>query len=557
MPIENLLRNQATQLLKQALENPSASFKSGQLEAIEAVVRHNHRTLVVQPTGWGKSMVYFIATKLLRERGSGTALMISPLIALMRDQVRAAKNVGLTARFINYEIEDEARQDTISLIIEGQLDLLLISPEQLKKDYLRKLEFSFLIIDEAHCISDWGHDFRPDYRRIKNIVSNLPPSAGILATTATATEAVVDDVAKQIGAPYTLRGLAKRDNLRLACLRLKGPMERAVWLARVIQRYVAEGKVGIVYALTKRKVDDLTDWLQSLGMMRKPITAEKAPPADIESRLRRNELDVVVATNALGMGMDKPDLDYVIHSQRPKSIVHYYQEVGRAGRGIPIADAIMLDANDDQEINEYFIEGSFPDLNEVEQVLSLLGRSDGLSEYQLRTRVNISKQRLNGLLKYLWVEDPPPITCIDKKWSRTLHTYQPNTAHINRLAEQRQGEWERLKAYFHSDSCRMQFVSEELGQRNAEPCGHCDNCDHPSWIPAVEIDTQMLDQAKNFFKRMNYFFIPRKKWAEVRSRANPRGYRRRPSSSNRKSALRLYGRAMAPSSGCRKTDRYL
>ncbi|MCX6618226.1 MAG: RecQ family ATP-dependent DNA helicase, partial [Acidobacteria bacterium] len=332
------MRIRALGLLRQAIGQPQAEFRDGQWEAIEALVERRARLLLVQRTGWGKSIVYFLAAKLLRERGAGCALLISPLLSLMRNQIAAARNIGVRAETINSsnpadwpQIEDKLRR--------GQVDVLLISPERLANDQFvaRCLlpiagQVGLFVVDEAHCISDWGHDFRPDYRRIVRMLHALPPGVPVLATTATANDRVVGDVSQQLGPELEVRrGPLTRASLRLQNIYLRSQAERMAWLAHQLPQLPGS---GIVYTLTVRDADHLAEWLRSRGIEASAYHAQLESPERValEDRLLNNQVKALVATVALGMGFDKPDLGFVIHFQRPASVVHYYQQVGRAGR---------------------------------------------------------------------------------------------------------------------------------------------------------------------------------------------------------------------------------
>jgi ATP-dependent DNA helicase RecQ len=351
---------QAQQLLEQSI-GQDADFRPHQWEAIEGLVNKQERQLLVQRTGWGKSTVYFIATKLLRERGAGPTLIISPLLALMRNQIEdAEQQLGLDAWTINSnntEEWDEAKQR----VVDGQCDILLISPERLSKQEFREQiliemedDVGLLVIDEAHCISDWGHDFRPDYRRIRRILQELPSHIPVAATTATANDRVVDDVTAQIPDLRVIRGALVRDSLRIQTITMDSRASRLAWLAENLDELPS---AGIVYCLTTDEVEMVAKWLTQQGFTVKPYHGgmDGDRREGLEAQLLANDVDALVATNALGMGFNKPDLGWVVHFQRPPNLIRYYQEIGRAGRGLDEAYAIMLSGEEDDEIAEYFI----------------------------------------------------------------------------------------------------------------------------------------------------------------------------------------------------------
>ena len=328
------MKSKALRYLRQALGNAQADFRDGQWESIEQLLNRN-RVLVVQRTGWGKSMVYFLATKLLRERGAGPTLIISPLLSLMRNQKDAAERLGIKAQTINSDNKDEWR------IIQGELvtnqvDLLLISPERLANYRFRESvlanmvdNIGLFVVDEAHCISDWGHDFRPDYRRIVRVLELFPPNLPVLATTATANDRVVGDIKSQLGENILLkRGSLVRNSLKLQNINMPSTAARTAWLAKTIPTLPGS---GIVYTLTQRAADQLAESLQGNDINAKAYHAGVPDKEELEQQLLKNEVKVLVATVALGIGFDKPDLRFVIHFQRPSSIVHLLS-TGREGR---------------------------------------------------------------------------------------------------------------------------------------------------------------------------------------------------------------------------------
>lgn len=418
--------DRAIELLRIGLGNNHANFREGQLEAITQVIEGRRRQLVVQKTGWGKSFVYFIATKLLREQGMGPALLISPLLALMRNQIAAAEKMGVKAVTINSDNKDSwnnVKQDVIS----GNIDILLISPERLaNQEFIQDVlghiagNISLLVIDEAHCISDWGHDFRPHYRLIERIIKNLPQNLRVLATTATANNRVMDDLVQVLGLNIddVSRGDLTRPSLTLQTISIPSQAERLAWLAEQLQ--TLDGS-GIIYTLTIRDANQVADWLKSKGFVVEAYTGDSGDKREeLEDALLKNQVKALVATTALGMGYDKPDLAFVIHYQMPNSVVAYYQQVGRAGRNLERAYGILLSGAEDDEISSFFIESAFPKRDEVQKILSVLEQSaSGLSVPELMNNVNLSKGRIEHTLKILSLESPAPVIKEGKKWVRT------------------------------------------------------------------------------------------------------------------------------------------
>ncbi len=345
-------RRRALALLRRALADPAADFRGGQWEAIESLAEQRARLLVVQRTGWGKSLVYFLTTRLLRERGAGPTLLVSPLLALMRNQIVAAGRLGVRAATINSSNREDW-EVVAAQLRSDEVDLLLISPERLANDEFREQlllpvanRIGFFVVDEAHCISDWGHDFRPDYQRITRVLQALPRNIPVLATTATANDRVVDDIGSQLGRGLQVsRGPLMRESLQLQNFRLPSQSSRMAWLAEQVPRLPGS---GIIYTLTVRDAERVAGWLRSQDIAAYAYHAdvEAAAREDLERRLLGNRLKALIATTALGMGFDKPDLGFVIHFQRPGSVVHYYQQVGRAGRAVPQAYGILLSGSE-------------------------------------------------------------------------------------------------------------------------------------------------------------------------------------------------------------------
>src|SRR5829696_6144171 len=421
------IEDRAAELLG-ALAGPGARFRPHQLEAVRDLVDERGRVLCVQRTGWGKSAVYFLATALLRERGAGPALIVSPLLALMRNQIAAAERLGIRAHTINSTNRD-AWEVVQELLAQDAVDLLLISPERLNNPQFRAQmlplfaeRVGLLVVDEAHCISDWGHDFRPDYRRIQDMLERLPEGVAVLCTTATANDRVVADITEQLalghaGALRTYRGPLSRASLRLEVVEKPAPADRLAWLATFLPSIPGS---GIVYTLTKRDADLVADFLNAHGVPAQSYSGEVDTTTRIatEEKLLRNELKCVVATSALGMGYDKPDLGFVVHYQAPGSVISYYQQVGRAGRAIDRADVVLLRGAEDRRIQDFFIEQAFPPRELVERVLEALEAAgeEGLSLPALTAEVNLGRGRIEGMLKVLDVEGA--VTRAGSRWVR-------------------------------------------------------------------------------------------------------------------------------------------
>jgi ATP-dependent DNA helicase RecQ len=494
-----------------------AQFRDGQLEAICALVDGGRRALVVQATGWGKSMVYFIATAMLRERGKGPTILVSPLLALMRDQLSAAHRLGLRSATINSSNTAEWREIENQLLA-GQIDLLLVSPERFNNDKFRSVllqpltdNAGLFVIDEAHCASDWGHDFRPDYRRLSRIVELLPSDTPVLATTATANNRVVADLQHQLGDHLLeIRGPLARRSLQLKALRLPYRGDRLAWLAENIPHLPG---TGIVYCQTIGDAELVSEWLNSRGIHSRHYTGEVDGDTriDIENALMTNQVKVVCATSALGMGLDKPDLAFVIHYQSPNSPVAYYQQVGRAGRAIPHATGVLLLGNEDQRIWDYFLETSQPGEEDTTALVQVLEEDgDWLKVRDLEPRVNLSNTQITSLLKVLDVEGA--VERDGTKYRRSLRPWAYDLARLDRVRESRIAEQNQMLSYIDLETCRMAFLQDALDDPEPTECGRCDNCTSSPITPPQSKEER--DAARLFLTRLRPLPIePRKVWA--------------------------------------------
>ncbi|HWE14212.1 MAG TPA: RecQ family ATP-dependent DNA helicase [Solirubrobacteraceae bacterium] len=483
----------AADRLRTLTADDRAEFRDGQLEAIRDVAVDRARVLCVQRTGWGKSAVYFVATALLRESDAGPTLIVSPLLALMRNQIAAARRLGLRAHTVNSTNRDEWDQ-VAGALAGGEIDLLLISPERLNNPRFREgmlplfaSSVGLLVIDEAHCISDWGHDFRPDYRRVKDILTALAPHVAVLGTTATANDRVVADVTEQLAAQSdpahsrlrTYRGPLARTSLRMEVVTLPRPAQRLAWLAEHLPDLPGS---GIVYTLTRRDAEQVAEFLSARGISAVAYSGDQETEQRVgsEDLLLANEVKAVVATSALGMGYDKPDLGFVVHYQAPGSVVAYYQQVGRAGRAVAHADVILLRGGEDRRIQDFFIEQSFPSRERVASVLEELRAAGpkGRSTQELMATVNLGRGRLEAMLKILdvegavWREGSRWQLAEESSWSYDAERYARVTA--LRRAEQR--AMERFGA---DGRCLMRTLQEELDDPLPADCGRCSVCTQP------------------------------------------------------------------------------
>ena len=512
-------RTEALDALKVLTSRDDAVFHDGQYEAIAALVDDHRRALVVQRTGWGKSAVYFIATLLMRRQGAGPTLLVSPLLALMRDQVAAAARAGVRAVAINSANQHE--WDAVRAKLDAdEVDILLVSPERLNNprfrdeqlpDLVRRI--GMLVVDEAHCISDWGHDFRPDYRRLAELIKNLPAGVPVLATTATANERVVTDVAEQLGSASSddagvvmIRGSLARKSLRLGVLRLPDSRDRLGWLLTHLGDMRGS---GIIYTLTVSAADDTARLLRDAGHAVRAYTGRTDPEQREESErmLKDNQLKALVATSALGMGFDKPDLGFVIHLGAPSSPVAYYQQVGRAGRATDNADVLLLPGSEDKDIWKYFATASMPDEARASAVLDEL---DGqpLSTPALEARVNLRRTPLELLLKVLDVDGA--VRRVSGGWVKTGEPWFYDRDRYERIAAARQTEQQSMIDYEQTRECRMQALQRDLDDETAAPCGHCDNCASP-WYP-VDVAETAASTAASALDQAGIPLEPRAQW---------------------------------------------
>ena len=495
---------------------PDVVFREGQREAIESAIGDGARALVVQRTGWGKSLVYWIATRVRRDEGHGPTLVVSPLLSLMRNQIAMASRLGLEAVTINSGNAGEWREIEARLG-RDEIDVLLISPERLANEgfssrILPAIErtIGLLVIDEAHCISDWGHDFRPDYQRISRLLPLLGPAVPVLATTATANDRVVADVVAQLGEHVVLiRGPLARDTLRLEAIRLADQAERLAWLAENVPGLPGS---GIIYCLTVADTERVATWLRSQGIDARAYNGPMPQPdrEALEDSLIANEMKALVATVALGMGFDKPDLGFVIHYQRPGSAIAYYQQVGRAGRAVERAYGILLSGREDDEIADYFLRTAFPPAERMRELLAALDGVESASIGRFQLAVNLTRGQLDQALKQLELDGA--VTKSGGRWSRTCQPWTPDEERIERVTATRRAELEQMQAYVTTDGCRMAFLTGLLDDPATAPCGRCAN-DVGKGMPRA-VEPARVRSAIEYLRRSLRPIEPRKRWVE-------------------------------------------
>ncbi|MFZ7087631.1 RecQ family ATP-dependent DNA helicase [Curtobacterium sp. RRHDQ10] len=517
-PPSDALRAEATAALQTLTGRIDAVFHDGQLEAISALVEHHRRALVVQRTGWGKSAVYFLATLLLRRRGAGPTVLVSPLLALMRDQVAAAARAGVRAVAINSANAHEWGDITAGLRAD-EIDVLLVSPERLNNPTFRDEQLptlvarmGLLVVDEAHCISDWGHDFRPDYRRLAELIRALPDGVPVLATTATANARVVADVEEQLTVStdtpvFTIRGSLARASLRLGVLDLPDSRARLGWLLNHLGDLPGS---GIIYTLTVSAAEDTARLLRDAGHTVRAYTGrtDTQEREQLEQQLKGNELKALVATSALGMGFDKPDLGFVVHLGAPSSPVAYYQQIGRAGRATDNADVLLLPGHEDREIWQYFANASMPSDARAAAVLGNLERDRALSTVALEGLVDIKRSTLELLLKVLDVDGA--VRRVAGGWVSTGTPWTYDADRYARVAAARRAEQDSMVRYEHATTCRMQMLQQDLDDPTAEPCGRCDVC-VGTWFP-TDVSADAASGAATALDQVGVEIAPRAQW---------------------------------------------
>ena len=496
-----------------ALYGSGASFRQGQYEAIEATLL-NRRTLVVQRTGWGKSLVYFVSTKLLRNHGAGVTIVVSPLLTLMQNQIEAAEKLGLYCEALNSQTADR-RAEILRAIINGSVDLVLVTPETLFCEeiqaQIRHMRIGLFVIDEAHCISDWGHDFRLDYSRLKDVICQLPPNVSVLATTATANNRVVADLKAQLGENvYISRGPLTRDSLAIQVLRLPSKGERYGWILENINKLPGS---GIIYCLTQRDCDYLSAFLVKNGISAMAYYSrdkgDEALNRQAEEAFKHNRIKALVATVKLGMGYDKGDVAFVIHFQMPQNIVSYYQQIGRAGRSIERAYVFLMSGQEDEEILNYFISTAFPSKEETVRILECIRKENGMSIPRLQAALNIRRSRIEKAVMFLMKDGYLYKERSNYYVSPKRFVY--DEAHYQMITDIRYREVEQMKELVHTSGCYSRFIVNALDDATATDCGHCANCLGAELFPS-SVSFPYRQIASEFINGLTLTIEPRKMW---------------------------------------------
>ena len=486
-------------------------FRPGQFEAIEATLT-NKRTLVVQRTGWGKSMIYFVCTKLLRDEGNGVTLIISPLLALMSNQIAAAEKAGLKCDVLNSTKTDAEKADVIEKMKAGEMDIVFTTPEtlfsKLVQTALPQIKIGLFVVDEAHCISDWGHDFRLEYCRIKKLINMMPGSVPLLATTATANDHVIADLEEQLGGDvYVSRGPLMRNNLSIQVLKLASKTERYAWIYENVPKL--EGS-GIIYCLTRDDCDEIAQFLTYNGISARAYYSDREDVEETERLFMNNDIKVIVATVKLGMGYDKGDISFIIHFQTPPSIIAYYQQIGRAGRNIDRAYTFLMNGKEDADILAYFRETAFPSEWEAKSVYNCIKNNSDVGLYKIISELNIPKGRIDNALKFLINEE-----FIYKDKSRyylSATAFGYNGGHYAEITKQREDEYEQMLDFMNTNQCYNRFIVNALDDKTMESCGRCANCLGYEEFSSAASETAM-EAAAEYLEKQYYEIEPRSTWA--------------------------------------------
>ena len=510
------IKKLAGSLLKKTYGN-DATFREGQYEAIEATLT-NKRTLVVQKTGWGKSLVYFMSTKILRQKNKGVTLVISPLLVLMENQEDGAKKLGLKCKSLNSRFSKEEKEEIIQEIIDDKVDMVFITPETLFSsvflENVKNIKIGLFVIDEAHCISDWGHDFRLQYGNIYKILELISSNVPVLATTATANNRVVDDLKKQLGKEVFLsRGRLLRNNLAIQILELPDIDSRYAWILENINKIPGS---GIIYCLTRRDCENLADFLNKNGIEARAYYSRDEKEDELNEEAEKlflnNEIKVIVATIKLGMGYDKGDVGFIIHFQQPANVVSYYQQIGRAGRNIDRAYTFLMTGKEDIEIQNYFINSAFPSEIEFREVIDCIfeNTSIGISKPEILKNVNMKQSRLEKVLMFL--ENDGYIIKEKSKYHSTIKSFVYDKKHYDEITKVRKLEQEQMKEFIQTKKCYNKYIVNALDDDTKEQCGVCKNCLGFEEFSS-KVNSEKLEKAHDFLEKISIPIEPRKQWA--------------------------------------------
>lgn len=479
------------------------SFYDDQWTTIERILK-GERVLLIEKTGFGKSLCFQFPAIVFE----GMTVIFSPLIALMRDQVKKLNSLGISAKCINSEQTQEENSQIIVEAIQGGIKILYIAPERQENNQwieaTRKMNLSMVVIDEAHCISVWGHDFRPAFRRIINLVKLLPTGLPVLATTATATKKVEEDVATQIGGNISIiRGNLLRENFNLFVIKVTSEDEKLIWLGKNLDRIPGN---GILYTGTRVDTEIYSNWFEHLKLSTIGYNAglDTDSRIAIENGLMCNKWKCVISTNALGMGIDKSDIRFIIHTQIPQSPIHYYQEIGRAGRDGKLANIILFYNPDDKKLPEAFIEGGRPSISKYEKVINII-RNELLGERELTRKTNLKQTQIRviksdlieqGIIREVTIGN-------SKKFEYITNAPALNTKAFEELRNTKKNDLEKMIEYVETTQSRMKFLCDFLGDSTTHEFTNCDNTGLAKI--KVVINDEWVQKLQDF--RENYFPI--------------------------------------------------
>lgn len=494
-----MTRQEAETILQRTFKLPK--FYDEQWLTIDKILK-GEKVLLIEKTGFGKSLCFQFPATVFK----GTTVIFSPLVALMRDQVKKLTALGISAKCIIHEQGNEVNSQIINEAKQGKVKILYISPERMENsewiEATRQMNLSMVVVDEAHCISVWGHDFRPAFKRIINLVKLLPKGLPVLATTATATKRVELDVAQQIGNNImTIRGNLMRDNFKLFVVKVTSEDEKLIWLGKNLNNLPGS---GILYTGTRVDTEIYSKWFENIKISSTAYNAglDADSRIAIENGLMANKWKCIISTNALGMGIDKPDIRFIIHTQIPQSPIHYYQEIGRAGRDGQPSYVILFYNPEDRKLPEAFIEGGRPSINKYEKVITVV-KSELLGERDLMKRTNLKQNQIRvikadlieqGIIREVMIGK-------SKKYEFVPNSQPLNTKAFEELRNAKLADLENMIGYVETDKSRMKFLCDYLGDNTNHTFTNCDNtCEKKI---TVSVTPEWTEKLQNF--REDYF----------------------------------------------------
>lgn len=496
-----MTRQEAEQILQRTFKLPK--FYDEQWLTVEKILK-GEKVLLIEKTGFGKSLCFQFPASVF----NGTTVIFSPLIALMRDQVKKLTSLGISAKCINSEQTPEENSEIINEAKQGKIKILYIAPERQENsewiEATRQMNLSMVVVDEAHCISVWGHDFRPSFKRITNLVKLLPKGLPVLATTATATKRVEEDIALQIGNGITtIRGNLMRDNFKLFVVKINSEDEKLIWLGKNLNNIPGS---GILYSGTRVDTEIYSKWFEHLGISSTAYNAglDADSRIAIENGLMNNKWKCIISTNALGMGIDKPDIRFIIHTQIPQSPIHYYQEIGRAGRDGKPSYVILFYNPEDKKLPEAFIEGGRPAIKKYERVINAV-KAELLGERELMKRTNLKQTQIRVIKADLIEQGIIREVMIgrSKKYEFVRDSQPLNTKAFEELRNAKLIDLENMIGYVETTDSRMKFLCDYLGDNSNHTFTNCDNTGEKKIT--VNVTQDWTEKLQAF--RENYFPI--------------------------------------------------